>query len=79
MLPESDYPIESAFESVGYTAEACLVRLGAYRAGTDPEVDQALRLAPRIEAMLMQGKDERGTVEDAFAALAVALEEVDAG
>ena len=58
---------------------ADLVRLGAYRAGTDPEVDQALRLAPRIEAMLMQGKHERGTVADAFAALAAALEEDDAG
>ena len=54
---------------------ADLVRLGAYRAGTDPAVDEALRLAPRIEAMLAQGKGERSTVEEAFAALAAALEE----
>ena len=54
---------------------ADLVRLGAYRAGTDAAVDEALCLAPRIEAVLAQGKGERGTVEDAFAALAAAMEE----
>ena len=55
---------------------ADLVRLGAYRAGTDPAVDEALRLAPRIEAVLAQGKGERrGTVEGAFAALAAAMED----
>ena len=53
---------------------ADLVRLGAYRAGTDPAVDEAIRLAPRIEAMLDQGKGEGGTVEAAFAALAAALD-----
>jgi len=53
---------------------ADLVRLGAYRGGTDPAVDEAIRLAPRIEAMLAQGKGEGGTVETAFAALAEALD-----
>ncbi|GGC34908.1 flagellum-specific ATP synthase [Siccirubricoccus deserti] len=59
---------------------ADLVRLGAYRAGADPAVDAAIRLAPRIEAMLAQGKGEEkgGTVEAAFAALAMALEDADA-
>lgn len=59
---------------------ADLVRLGAYRAGTDPAVDEALRLAPRIEALLAQRKDEpRLGVADTFAALAAALEEAEAG
>ncbi|MBL6454795.1 flagellar protein export ATPase FliI [Belnapia sp. T6] len=57
---------------------ADLVRLGAYRPGSDPAVDEAIRLVPRIEAMLAQGKGERGTVASAFAALAVALEDADA-
>jgi flagellum-specific ATP synthase len=44
-----------------------LVRLGAYRAGTDPAVDEALRLAPRIEAFLAQDKAEPVIgVTDAF-------------
>ena len=55
---------------------ADLVRLGAYRPGTDPAVDEALRLAPRIEAVLAQGRGEdRCGVADTFARLAAALEE----
>ncbi|EFH09332.1 FliI/YscN family ATPase, partial [Teichococcus cervicalis] len=53
-----------------------LVRLGAYRAGTDPAVDEALRLAPRIEAFLRQRKDEPlMTTAESFAALAEAMQE----
>ena len=37
---------------------ADLVRLGAYRAGTDPAVDEAIAIAPRIEAMLRQHRHE---------------------
>ena len=33
---------------------ADLVRLGAYRAGTDPAVDEAIAVAPRLEAVLRQ-------------------------
>jgi flagellum-specific ATP synthase len=49
---------------------ADLVRLGAYRMGTDRDVDEALRLTPQIERILRQGRDEPSTVEEAFAALA---------
>jgi len=56
---------------------ADLVRLGAYRPGTDPAVDEAIRLAPRIEAMLTQAKGERGGIAEAFAALAAAMEPAD--
>jgi flagellum-specific ATP synthase len=52
---------------------ADMVRLGAYRAGSDPAVDEAVRLAPLIEEVLRQGKDEAGTVAGAFAALAAAM------
>jgi flagellum-specific ATP synthase len=54
-----------------------LVRLGAYRAGTDPGVDAALRIAPRIEALLRQGRGEPTAPEASFAMLAEAL--ADAG
>ena len=49
-----------------------LVRLGAYRAGADPAVDEALALAPRIEAMLQQ-RHERSSLEEGFAMLERAL------
>jgi flagellum-specific ATP synthase len=54
---------------------ADMVRLGAYRAGTDPAVDSALALAPRIEAVLRQDRAETSGLEDAFAALGGAMAE----
>jgi len=35
-----------------------LIRLGAYRAGTSPEVDEAIRLHQPLEVFLCQGKEE---------------------
>jgi flagellum-specific ATP synthase len=53
---------------------ADMVRLGAYRAGSDPAVDEAVALAPRIEAMLRQERHEQTNIEDSFARLRAALE-----
>ena len=50
-----------------------LVSLGAYPAGSDPRIDEALRLAPRLRAFLAQDRDERAGVSESFAALAAAL------
>jgi flagellum-specific ATP synthase len=47
-----------------------LVRLGAYAPGASAEVDRAIALAPRIEALLTQTRDDRGHPEIAFAAMA---------
>jgi flagellum-specific ATP synthase len=51
-----------------------LVRLGAYRVGTDAEVDAALRVAPRIEALIAQAKGEATPLDTGFALLAEALD-----
>jgi flagellum-specific ATP synthase len=76
LAPEEAALMRRARALLALQAEmADLVRLGAYRAGTDAAVDEALRLSPRIEAFLAQRKDERGTVASAFAALAEAMEE----
>jgi flagellum-specific ATP synthase len=53
---------------------ADLVRLGAYRAGTDPAVDEAVALAPRIENVIRQGKGDPGSLADGFAALKAAMQ-----
>jgi flagellum-specific ATP synthase len=53
---------------------ADMVRLGAYRSGSDAAVDEAVALAPRIEAMLRQDRDERTTIEESLARLRAALE-----
>jgi flagellum-specific ATP synthase len=52
---------------------ADMVRLGAYRAGTDPAVDEAVTLAPRIEAMLRQDRHESSDLAESFAILRAAL------
>jgi flagellum-specific ATP synthase len=48
------------------TEMADLVRMGAYRAGTDPAVDEALALGPRIEALLRQDRNEKTDLSGAF-------------
>ena len=53
---------------------ADMVRLGAYKAGSDPETDEAIRLAPLIETVLRQGKAERSAPDEALTLLAAALE-----
>lgn len=45
---------------------ADMVRLGAYRPGTDAAVDEALRLSPAIEAVLRQAKGEICGFTDSF-------------
>jgi flagellum-specific ATP synthase len=43
-----------------------LIRLGAYRAGTSPEVDEAIRLHKPLEAFLAQGKEEATALPDGY-------------
>ncbi len=54
---------------------ADLVRMGAYRSGADPAVDEALVLGPRIEAVLRQERNDFTALEEAFAGLRMALGE----
>lgn len=53
-----------------YEDMAELIRLGAYRKGSDAKVDEAIRLYPKIEAFLTQNKDEKSTVDESFGELA---------
>ena len=50
-----------------------LIRLGAYRKGSDPEVDEAIRLHGPLEAFLAQHKDEVSRLDDGYAQLAAIL------
>ena len=52
-----------------YEDMADLIRLGAYKAGTNPEVDSAVKLNPQLEAFLAQQKDEQATLSEGYAAL----------
>jgi flagellum-specific ATP synthase len=50
-----------------------LIRLGAYRRGSDPELDRAIAVRPALEAVLQQAVSERVSPDEAFAALHAAL------
>ncbi len=50
-----------------------MIRLGAYKDGSRPEVDEAIRLAPQIESLLKQGKGDQGSAMGSFEALASIL------
>ncbi|HEY4548605.1 MAG TPA: flagellar protein export ATPase FliI [Pedomonas sp.] len=50
-----------------------MIRLGAYRKGSNPEVDAALNYAPRIEAFLNQRKGDHSFAADSFQQLAAIL------
>lgn len=52
---------------------ADMVRLGAYRAGTDAAVDEALRLTPAIEDFLRQAPGDRSGFVESFDRLNLAL------
>ena len=73
--PEENALVRRARSILALHADmADMVRLGAYRAGSDPAVDEAVALAPRIEAMLRQERTEHVSIEDSFAMLRAALE-----
>jgi flagellum-specific ATP synthase len=46
-----------------------LISIGAYQRGTDPLLDSAIELRPRIDGFLRQAVDEPSTVQDADAQL----------
>lgn len=50
-----------------------LIRLGAYKKGSNTEVDEAIFYYPKIEEFLSQGKGEKVTLEEGYKQLAEIL------
>jgi flagellum-specific ATP synthase len=50
-----------------------LIRLGAYRRGSDPKVDEAIILYPQLEKLLTQKPSEKTSLADGYAQLAQVL------
>ncbi|TVR82768.1 MAG: flagellar protein export ATPase FliI [Rhodospirillales bacterium] len=53
-----------------YEDMAELIRLGAYRQGSDPAVDEAIKIYPSLEQFLAQNRAERTDTASAFRTLA---------
>jgi len=52
-----------------YEDMAELIRIGAYRRGSDPQIDNAIDLFPALEAFLSQVQDERSGLDEGYASL----------
>ncbi|HEY0901071.1 MAG TPA: flagellar protein export ATPase FliI [Micavibrio sp.] len=52
-----------------YEDMAELIRLGAYRKGSDPKVDEAIKIYPQIEDFLAQRKEDNTSIAEGFARL----------
>lgn len=50
-----------------------LIRIGAYRAGSDPEIDRAIALNAPLEAFLAQAPDDVTRLDESFARLEAIL------
>jgi flagellum-specific ATP synthase len=56
-----------------YADMADMVRLGAYKPGSDPAVDEAIRVAARLDTMLTQTVADSSSLDESFFQLAQAL------
>jgi len=56
-----------------------LIRLGAYRKGSDPQVDRAIAFHPALEAFLNQDREETSTIAEGYQMLAAVVGEAGAG
>ncbi|MDO9472066.1 MAG: flagellar protein export ATPase FliI [Caulobacter sp.] len=69
-LPHEREIVKSARQALSaYSNMEELIRIGAYRAGSDPQIDRAILLNPDLEAFLSQDKDETATLDDCFNSL----------
>jgi flagellum-specific ATP synthase len=74
-MPQCNLPSEQASVARArsilsvYEDMAELIRLGAYKPGTNEDVDTAIRIQPQLEAFLSQTKDECATLAQGYDAL----------
>lgn len=78
-MPDCNNEQENALVQVArrllstYEDMAEMIRLGAYRKGSDPDVDQAIKYYPELENFLRQRKDEKTTLDEGYDQLAKLL------
>jgi flagellum-specific ATP synthase len=79
MMPDCNTDDENAIVTrarslmATYEDMADMIRLGAYRPGSDPLVDEAIRYYPSLEEFLKQSKNEATTLADGYAGMAAIL------
>lgn len=79
MLPDANNEFENQLIITArrllstYENMAELIRLGAYRRGTDPDVDRAMMYYPQIETFISQREHESSTLAEGYAQLGAIL------
>ncbi len=72
--PEENQLVSRARDMLSvYEDMAEMIRLGAYKKGSDPKVDEAIALYPKIDAFMRQKKTERTLLPDCYKQLAAIL------
>ena len=72
--PDQQELIKEARKNLSlYEDMADMIRLGAYRKGSDPELDTAIALYPELEKFLSQDKGEHSTFDESFQKLAAII------
>ena len=79
MLPDANREEENTLIQLArniirtYEDMAEMIRLGAYRKGSDPDVDSAMHFYPMIEDFIRQRKHEQSTIDQGYDQLAEVL------
>ena len=75
---ENEIVVRARGLMASYEQMADMIRLGAYRRGSDPVLDEAIKHYPALEKFLAQEKNERADIEEGYSVLASILEINDA-
>jgi flagellum-specific ATP synthase len=73
-VSENDIVMRARSLLAAYEGMADMIRLGAYRKGSDPKIDEAILYYPSLEKFLSQGTYEKAGLEEGYGALSSLLE-----
>lgn len=75
VVPREHFDLARRFRAVysRYQKSSDLIQVGAYISGSDPQIDEAIRLRPAMEAFLQQDMFEAAPMESSIVAMEAAL------
>jgi len=76
VVPQSHFDLARGFRAIysRYQKSRDLIQVGAYMSGSDPQLDEAIRLQPGMVGFLQQSMREAAPMDDCIAALGQVLE-----
>ena len=76
VVPRAHFDLARSFRAVysRYQKSRDLIQVGAYMSGSDPQLDEAIRLQPGMTAFLQQSMFEAAPLNDSVAAMGQVLE-----